>query len=205
MQKRFYILFVARGDDGQLRKIPIPVHYLYVFLVGAAIVGLSLTGIASSYLRMVLKVSHYNQLRTEKDDLKNRYSRLEQVAKERDIQVASLGSLAGEVSSLYGLKSDPNMVTASSEKVAHRSGGFFPGPARCAQSFGSDRRYHDRNFARPDSRCHHRRLAAGEFRSQSLAGRRSHYGIVSASASIRSTVKALSIAALISDPTTASP
>ena len=117
LEKRFYILFVARGDDGQLRKIPIPVHYLYVLLVGAAIVGVSLTGIASSYLRMVLKVSHYNQLRTEKDDLKNRYSRLEQVAKERDIQVASLGSLAGEVSSLYGLKSDPNMVTASSENV----------------------------------------------------------------------------------------
>ena len=40
MQKRFYILFVARGDDGQLRKISIPVHYLYVFLVGASIVGL---------------------------------------------------------------------------------------------------------------------------------------------------------------------
>ena len=48
MQKRFYILFVARGDDGQLRKVHIPVHYLYVFLVGAAIVGLSLTGIVCS-------------------------------------------------------------------------------------------------------------------------------------------------------------
>jgi murein DD-endopeptidase MepM/ murein hydrolase activator NlpD len=117
LQKRFYILFVARGDDGQLRKIPIPVHYLYVFLVGAVIVGLSLTGIASSYVRMALKVSRYNTLRTEKEDLTNRYSRLEQVAQEKDIQVASLGSLAGEVSSLYGLKSDPNMVTASSENV----------------------------------------------------------------------------------------
>jgi murein DD-endopeptidase MepM/ murein hydrolase activator NlpD len=118
LQKRFYILFVARGNDGQIRKIPIPVHYLYVFLVGASIVGLSLTGIASSYLRMLLKVSHYNELRTEREDLRNRYSRLEQVAKERDIQVASLGSLAGEVSSLYGLKADPNLVTASSENVA---------------------------------------------------------------------------------------
>ena len=117
MRKRSYILFVARGDDGQLRKVPIPVHYLYVFLVGAAIVGLSLTGIASSYLRMLLKVSRYNELQTEKEDLRNRYSRLEQVAKERDIQVASLGSLAGEVSALYGLKSDPNLVTASSENV----------------------------------------------------------------------------------------
>jgi murein DD-endopeptidase MepM/ murein hydrolase activator NlpD len=117
MQKRSYILFVARGDDGQLRKVPIPLHYLYVLLVGAAVVFVSLTGIASSYLRMLLKVSRYNALRIEKDDLSNRYSRLEQVAKERDIQVASLGSLAGEVSSLYGLKSDPNLVTASSENV----------------------------------------------------------------------------------------
>jgi hypothetical protein len=48
LQKRFYILFVARGDDGQLRKISIPVHYLYVFVIGAAIGFLSLTGIASS-------------------------------------------------------------------------------------------------------------------------------------------------------------
>jgi murein DD-endopeptidase MepM/ murein hydrolase activator NlpD len=107
LRKRFYILFVARGEDGQLRKIPIPVHYLYVLVVGAAIGGLSLTGIASSYLRMLLKVSHFNELRAQKDELKSRYTQLEQVAKERDIQVASLGSLANEVSSLYGLKTDP--------------------------------------------------------------------------------------------------
>jgi murein DD-endopeptidase MepM/ murein hydrolase activator NlpD len=109
LRKRFYILFVARSDDGQLRKISIPLHthYLYVFAAGLAIGFLSLTGIASSYLRMALKVSHFNQLRTEKEDLKTRYSKLEQVAQEQDIQVASLGSLASEVSSLYGLKSQP--------------------------------------------------------------------------------------------------
>src|SRR5579864_2905049 len=112
LRKRFYILFVARGDDGQLRKISIPVHYLYVFVVGAAIGFLSLTGIASSYARMLLKVSRFNELRTEKEDLRNRYSRLEQVAKERDIQVASLGSLASEVSALYGLKSEPLVTTS---------------------------------------------------------------------------------------------
>ncbi len=117
MQKRFYILFVARGDDGQLRKIPIPVHYLYVFVVGAAIGFLSLTGIASSYARMLLKVSRYNELRTEKEQLKDRYSRLEEVAKERDVQVASLGSIASEVSALYGLKSQPTLVTASQQEI----------------------------------------------------------------------------------------
>src|ERR1700688_884525 len=117
LHKRFYILFVARGDDGQLRKISIPMHYLYVFVVGAAIGFLSLTGIASSYARMLLKVSHYNELRTEKEELRDRYSRLEEVAKERDIQVASLGSIASEVSALYGLKSQPTLVTASQQQI----------------------------------------------------------------------------------------
>jgi murein DD-endopeptidase MepM/ murein hydrolase activator NlpD len=119
LQKRFYILFVARSDDGQLRKISIPVHYLYVFVVGAAIGFLSLTGIASSYTRMLMKVSRYNELRTEKDQLKNQYSRLEEVAKERDVQVASLGSIANEVSALYGLKSQPALVATSPEKISN--------------------------------------------------------------------------------------
>jgi murein DD-endopeptidase MepM/ murein hydrolase activator NlpD len=117
LRKRFYILFVARDEDGQLRKISIPVHYLYVFVVGAAIGFLGLTGIASSYMRMLLKVSRFNQLKTEKEELKDRYSRLEQVANERDIQVASLGSLAGEVSALYGLKAEPILVTASTQEI----------------------------------------------------------------------------------------
>jgi len=32
LRKRFYILFVARDAEGELRKIPIPLHYLYVFM-----------------------------------------------------------------------------------------------------------------------------------------------------------------------------
>ena len=117
MRKRFYVFFVARDEAGQLRKISIPVQYVYVLLAGVGIAALCLTGIASSYTRMLQKVAHYNQLRTEQEQLKDRYSRLEQVAKERDIQVASLGSLASEVSALYGLKSDPAMVTASTEQI----------------------------------------------------------------------------------------
>jgi murein DD-endopeptidase MepM/ murein hydrolase activator NlpD len=114
LRKRFYIFFVARDEEGQLRKISIPVQYLYILLAGAAIGILSLTGIASSYTRMLAKVSRYNQIRAERNELKDRYSQLEQVAKERDIQVASLGSLANEVSALYGLKPDQGLAVASS-------------------------------------------------------------------------------------------
>ena len=66
---------------------------------------------------MLQKVSTFNQLRTEKEELKDRYTRLEQVAKERDIQVASLGSLASEVSALYGLKSDPVLMNTSTVQI----------------------------------------------------------------------------------------
>ena len=117
MRKRFYIFFVARDEAGQLRKISIPVQYLYILLAGAAIGALSLTGIARSYTHLLREVAHYHQLLTEHAQLKDNYSRLEQVAKERDIQVASLGSLASEVSALYGLRSDPAMVAASTEQI----------------------------------------------------------------------------------------
>lgn len=117
MRKRFYILFVARDPDGELRKIHIPLHYLYVFLAGAVIGMFSITGIAGSYTRMLMKVARFNQLRTEQQELKDRYSKLEQAAHDQEIQVASLGSLASEVSSLYGLKSSPVTLqsTASPE------------------------------------------------------------------------------------------
>jgi murein DD-endopeptidase MepM/ murein hydrolase activator NlpD len=120
LPKRFYILFVARGADGQLRKIPVPTHYLYVLAVGALVGVLGLAGLADSYLRMLVKVGSYNELRAESEDLKTRYSHLEQVARERDMQVASLGSLASEVSSLYGLKADPMLIEAVSDKVEDR-------------------------------------------------------------------------------------
>src|SRR5581483_7481932 len=112
--KRFYILFVTRDADGQLRKIPIPLHFLYVFLIGGLLGMVSITGIAGSYARMLHKVSQFNKVWLEKEALKSRYSRLEQVAHEKDIQVASLGSLASEVSAIYGMKPDP-ILTSSGE------------------------------------------------------------------------------------------
>lgn len=117
MRKRFYILFVARDAEGQLRKIPIPLHYAYVFTAGALIGMLSITGIAGSYARMLMKVMRFNQVRAEKEQLRNRYTVLEKVAKERDVQVASLGSLASEVSALYGLKSLPLLAARKESAI----------------------------------------------------------------------------------------
>ena len=102
LRKRYYIIFVARQDDGELRKIPIPLHYAYVF-VAAAVIGLfTITGMAGSYSRMMLKTARFNQVRTERETIRQDYLQMEQVAHQKDVQAASLGSLASEVSALYG-------------------------------------------------------------------------------------------------------
>jgi murein DD-endopeptidase MepM/ murein hydrolase activator NlpD len=107
LRKRFYIMLVARNAEGELLKIPIPLHYVYVFIAGALIGMLTITGMAGSYTRMLVKTQRYNQLRDEKKELTKRYTQLEQIAQENQMQAQSLSSLAGEVSSLYGLKPDP--------------------------------------------------------------------------------------------------
>jgi murein DD-endopeptidase MepM/ murein hydrolase activator NlpD len=117
LRKRFYILFVARDAEGQLRKIPIPLHYLYVFLAGALIGMFTITGMAGSYARMLWKVASFNQLRTEKTALQTKYSQLEEASHEKDVQVASLGSIANEVSVIYGLKPNQKLLAESDKPL----------------------------------------------------------------------------------------
>jgi murein DD-endopeptidase MepM/ murein hydrolase activator NlpD len=104
MRKRYYIIFVARQEDGELRKIPIPLHYAYVFVASTVIGLFTITGMAGSYSRMLLKTARFNQIRTERESIRHDYLQMEQVAHEKDVQAASLGSLASEVSALYGLR-----------------------------------------------------------------------------------------------------
>lgn len=104
MRKRFYIIFVAREENGRLRKIPVPMHYAYIFVAAAAVGAFTLAGMAGSYSRMLLKTASFDQMRSQHEALRKDYRQLEAVAKQKDVQVASLGSLAGEVSALYGLK-----------------------------------------------------------------------------------------------------
>jgi len=101
-KKRFYILLVSRDEDGSLKKVPVPLRYAYSF-VAVAIIGLfTITGLAGSYSRMLIKTARFNQLRQDHQTLQQDYAHLEKQAHEKDIQAASLGSLASEVSALYG-------------------------------------------------------------------------------------------------------
>jgi murein DD-endopeptidase MepM/ murein hydrolase activator NlpD len=106
LRKRYYILFVARDDDGRVRKIPLPLHYAYGFVAAALIGAFTIVGLAGSYTRMLLKTESFNQMREQQDSLRKDYKQMAQIAHDRDVQVASLGALANEVTALYGLRQD---------------------------------------------------------------------------------------------------
>ena len=103
LRKRYYIMLVSREQDGSLTKLPIPLRYAYLVAAAAVIGMFTLTGLAGSYSRMLIKTARFNQLRADHDNLQKDYAHLEHSAHEREVQVASLGSLATEVSALYGM------------------------------------------------------------------------------------------------------
>jgi murein DD-endopeptidase MepM/ murein hydrolase activator NlpD len=104
LRKRYYILFVARDEEGRVRKIPLPLHYAYGFVASALIGAFTIVGLAGSYTRMLLKTESFNQVREERETLRKNYKQMAQIAHDRDVQVASLGALANEVTALYGLR-----------------------------------------------------------------------------------------------------
>jgi murein DD-endopeptidase MepM/ murein hydrolase activator NlpD len=103
LKKRYYLILVSRDEQGSVRKIPVPLHYAYAFIAVAVIGAFTVTGLAGSYSRMLIKTARFNQLRNDHDTLQKDYAHLEKQAHEKDVQAASLGSLATEVSALYGL------------------------------------------------------------------------------------------------------
>ena len=118
LRKRYYILFVARDEEGRVRKIPLPLHYAYGFVAAALVGAFTIVGLAGSYTRMLLKTESFNQVREEREALRKNYKQMAQIAHDRDVQVASLGALASEVTALYGLRQNRMVSHTTAAKAA---------------------------------------------------------------------------------------
>jgi murein DD-endopeptidase MepM/ murein hydrolase activator NlpD len=102
LRKR-HIVYVTEEKDGEQTRVWIPMQYVYLF-AAAAIVGMfTFAGMAGSYTRMLVKAESINHMRDELARTRKDYAGLEKQAHEKDVQAASLGSLATEVSAIYGL------------------------------------------------------------------------------------------------------
>src|ERR1035441_2159944 len=131
LRKRYYILFVARDEEGRVRKIPLPIHYAYGFVAAALVGAFTIVGLAGSYTRMLLKTESYNQVRQERETLRKDYKQMAQIAHDRSVQVASLGALANEVTALYGLRQN-RLISA--RPAAAASAASAPTPQTLASS-----------------------------------------------------------------------
>jgi murein DD-endopeptidase MepM/ murein hydrolase activator NlpD len=153
LRKRYYILFVARDEDGRIRKIPLPLHYAYGFVAAALVGAFTIVGLAGSYTRMLLKTESFNQVRQDRENLRKDYKQMAQIAHDRDVQVASLGALANEVASLYGLKQSK----LSSAKAQAATAASAPTPSTIALS--------------DDVNPQQVKLSIDQFYAQALSGR----------------------------------
>ena len=103
MSRKRAIVYVTKDQNGTVDRVTIPMRYVYIF-VAAALTGMfTIAGMAGSYGRMLVKAESVNNLRQQLAMTRTNYAHLEKKEQEKDVQAASLGSLASEVSAIYGL------------------------------------------------------------------------------------------------------
>ncbi len=104
MKKHYLIVVLAHPIHGRLKRLHVPHYALHLALALTVLCGIVGVGFFSSYSRMLGKVTEFNQMRSEKAALQKQYDELRDRSEERDVQLASLGSLASEVSIAFGIK-----------------------------------------------------------------------------------------------------
>ncbi len=100
--KKFYTFLIFPGAHGKLHKIRLPFYFVHMLLAFSLVGVMAVAALANSYARMLLKVSNYNTLRTEREALKSQNRSLENVVTTENAKLDSLQSLASEVALTYG-------------------------------------------------------------------------------------------------------
>lgn len=104
MQQPYFIVVLAHSLHGRLRRIHVHYSVLYSVVALAIIGAVSVFGIVSSYVRMAMKTSNYNELRTEVESLRDRYNAVRKESEQKSQQLATFQLYAAEVSTMFGLK-----------------------------------------------------------------------------------------------------
>lgn len=137
-----YIVYVTQGEDGTTDRVSIPMRYVYVFIAAAVAGMFTFAGMAGSYTRMLVKAESVNTLRDELATSRRDYAHLEKSNHEKDVQVASLGSLAGEISAIYGLTAGKLNLVHLHHPKSKQTAAQEAASARLNTDESSDETYH---------------------------------------------------------------
>ncbi len=103
MNRQSLVVELVHPSNGLVKRIQITYKAVTLASLLVIVLAAGALGAFSSYMRMFLKVSHYNELRSDFDRLRGRYQNLQQESKQHKLQMASLETLASEISSSYGI------------------------------------------------------------------------------------------------------
>ncbi|TAM79521.1 MAG: M23 family metallopeptidase [Acidobacteria bacterium] len=122
MNNKFYTLLISPGAHGRVRKIQLP-FYVVPLVLSLSIIGvMMLAGLATSYARMLIKVSNYNTVRSEREALKQQFQTLETKVSRANVKLNSLQTLAAEVAVTYGFgKGRRQQITPDLLNLARQS------------------------------------------------------------------------------------
>jgi murein DD-endopeptidase MepM/ murein hydrolase activator NlpD len=107
MDQQYFVIELAHSVHGQAKRIRLSYKFLMYVVVSALFVSLFAVGAFAEYVRMSREVSEYKQLQTDFQGLRARYQQLERTLGQHNEQMASLETLASEVSVAYGISGPP--------------------------------------------------------------------------------------------------
>ncbi len=106
MNKQLFVLDLGHPLHGPFKRVQISFRSLACCAAALLALVLLVTGLSFSYLHMRWKVSEYNRLQNDLDHLRSNYVALERESNQHQQQMASLETLASEVSAAYGINQD---------------------------------------------------------------------------------------------------
>ena len=122
MDQQYFVVEFAHSIHGRVKRIHISYKSLAYLFCTLCLLTLLAFGLFSSYVHMSWQLSNYNQLRADFDRLRRRYLELQRVSRQHSEQMASLETLANEVSVAYGLNEPAN---SPAEQTSEKS--LLPG------------------------------------------------------------------------------
>ncbi len=117
MNQQYFVVEFPHSIHGRVKRIQISYKSLAYIFGGLIVLVLLAFGLASSYLQMSWKAAKYNQLSADFDRLRTRYRDLQRVSRQHNEQMASLATLANEVSIAYGINGQPSAGPKNSPGV----------------------------------------------------------------------------------------
>jgi murein DD-endopeptidase MepM/ murein hydrolase activator NlpD len=102
MERKFYTFLVFPGTHARSFKIQLPVYVIHLALAFSLFGIITFAAMMNSYARMLIKVSDYNNVRSEREALKTQYKSLQDEVTQTNRKLGSLETLAAEVALTYG-------------------------------------------------------------------------------------------------------